>query len=139
MTDYEMYSLLLSGIVTLITLGGLVYAGIQLRKTKEQLQAAYKINEADHDWNKRMASQSALKQYNHSTVLSSLQSEFDYLNCIEAIPLSRIKEGLKKRPDLQRELHQLLNFYESLARGVLQTAKKCPARIRMTGPVGARG
>jgi len=120
MTDYETYSLMVSGITALVTLGGLIYAGIQLKKTKEQLQAAYKINEADHDWNRRMASQSALKEYNQSVLSSKLQSEFDYLNCTESIPLKNIQEGFSKHPDLQKELHQLLNFYEGLARGIFQ-------------------
>jgi len=120
MTEYETYSLLISGVTALITLGGLIYAGIQLKKTKEQLQAAYKINAADHDWNRRMASQTALKEYNQSILSSGLQSEFDYLNCTESIPLAKIQEGFKKHLDLQKELHQLLNFYEGLARGVFQ-------------------
>ena len=119
-TDYEMYSLAISGVAALITLGGLIYAGIQLKKTKEQLQATYKINEADHDWNRRMASQAALKEYNQSILSSSLQSEFDYLNCSESIPLKKIEEGFNKHPELQKELHQLLNFYEGLARGIFQ-------------------
>ena len=120
MTNYEMYSLIISVVIALVTLGGLIYAGFQLKKTKEHLQAAYKINEADHDWNRRMASQAALKEYNQSILSSGLQSEFDYLNCTESIPLSKIKDGFDKHPDLQTELHQLLNFYEGLARGVFQ-------------------
>ena len=66
MTNYEIYSLLMDGFTALIALGGFVYAGIQLRKTKEQIQAAYKINEADHEWNRRKASQDVLKEYNQS-------------------------------------------------------------------------
>ncbi|HRF05245.1 DUF4760 domain-containing protein [Accumulibacter sp.] len=118
MTDYQMYSLLLSGSATLITLCGLIYAGIQLKKTKEQLQATYKISAADHDWNRRMAAQAALSEYNQSITLSGLQSTLNYLNCTEAIPLSKIQKGFTDHPDLQNELHQLLNFYEGLARGV---------------------
>ena len=120
MTNFELSSLIISGITALITLGGLAYAGVQIKKTKEQIQAAYKVNTADHDWNRRMASQAALKEYNQSILSSALQSEFDYLNCVESIPLSNIQEAFGKHPDLQSELHQLLNFYESLARGVFQ-------------------
>ena len=87
---------------------------------KEQIQAAYKVNAADHDWNRRMASQAALKEYNQSILSSALQSEFDYLNCTESIPLEKILDGFNKHPALQNELHQLLNFYEGLARGVFQ-------------------
>lgn len=119
MTNYEIYSLVMDGFTALIALGGFVYAGIQLKKTTEQLRAAYKINEADHDWNRRIASQDALKEYNQSILSSELQSEFNYLDCTESIPLEKIEEGFKKHPtNLQAELHQLLNFYEGLARGI---------------------
>ena len=118
MTNYEIYSLLMDGFTALIALGGFVYAGIQLKKTTEQLRAAYEINEADHDWNRRIAAQDALKEYNQSILSSELQSEFNYSNCTESIPLKKIEEGFNKHPNLQAELHQLLNFYEGLARGV---------------------
>lgn len=118
MTNYEIYSLLMDGFTALIALGGFVYAGIQLKKTTEQLRTAYEINEADHDWNRRIASQVALEKYNQSILSSELQSEFNYLDCIESIPLEKIEEGFNKHPNLKAELHQLLNFYEGLARGI---------------------
>lgn len=118
MTSYEIYSLLMDGFTALIALGGFVYAGIQLKKTTEKLRAAYEINKADHDWNRRLASQDALKEYNRSIISSELQSEFNYLNCTESIPLSKIEEGFTKHPNIQAGLHQLLNFYDSLARGI---------------------
>ena len=96
MTNYEIYSILMYGFTALIALGGFVYAGIQLKKTTEQLRAAYKINEADHDWNRRIAAQDALKEYNQSILSSELQSEFNYLNCTESIPLKKIEEGFNK-------------------------------------------
>ena len=123
MTNYEIYSLFIDGFIALIALGGFVYAGIQLKKTTEQteqLRAAYEINEADHDWNRRIASQDALKEYNQSTISSGLQlqSEFNYLSHTESIPLEKIEERFNNHPNLQLKLHQLLNFYEGLARGI---------------------
>lgn len=120
MTNYEIYSLLMDGFTALIALGGFVYAGIQLKKTTEQLRTAYKINESDHDWNRRKAAQDALKEYNQSIISIELQSEFDYLNCVESIPLKKIEEGFNKHQNLRAELHKLLNFYEGLARGIFQ-------------------
>ena len=120
MTNYEIYSLLIDGFTALIALGGFVYAGIQLKKTTEQLRAAYEINEADHDWNRRKASQDAIRKYNQPLLSSELQSEFNYFNCTESIPLKKIEEGFNKHPNLQAELHRLLNFYEGLARGIFQ-------------------
>ena len=118
MTNYAIYFLLIDGFTALIALGGFVYAGVQLKKTTEQLRAAYEINKADHDWNRRLAAQDALKEYNRSIVSSELQSEFNYLNCTESIPLEKIEEGFTKHLNIQAELHQLLNFYDSLARGI---------------------
>lgn len=111
MTNYEVYSLLIAGFTALIALGGFVYAGIQLR-------AAYKINKADNDWNRRIAAQDALKEYNQSLLSSELHSEFNYSNCTESIPLKKIEEGFNKNQNLEAELYQLLNFYEGLARGI---------------------
>lgn len=111
MTPFEQYSLTLSILTFLIALIGLVYVGIQLK-------ASYRIHSANHDWNRRMAAQSALKEYSQSILISGLQTEFNYLNRIEAIPLSDITAGFNNHPNLQNELHQLLNFYEGLARGV---------------------
>ena len=117
-----------------VALVGLAYAGIQLRAANTQIQnageqlknagaqleASYKINSADHDWNRRMAAQAALKEYNQSVLTSALQAEFNYLNCSESIPLKDIQKGFEGNPALQNELHQILNFYEGLARGVFQ-------------------
>jgi RecG-like helicase len=120
MTDFEQYTLILSSTSVLITFTGLFYAGFQLRKAQKNIDASYKINNSIHDWNRREAAQNALKQYDQSILTSALQSKFDYLSCTESIPLKTIEEEFSDNENMQKDLHQLLNYYESLARGVYQ-------------------
>jgi len=110
-TEYEKRALALSALTALIALGGLVYAGFQLN-------LSYRVHQAEHDWNRRLAAQNALKDYARSAAMSRLQAAFDYLNRKEAIPLAEVEEKFKADPELQNELHNMLNAYEGLARGV---------------------
>lgn len=119
MTEYESFSLALSAITALIALGGFAYAGIQLKLAREYSQLTYKVHQAEHDWNRRLAAQHALRESNQSAAMSSLQKAFDYLNRKEAIPLTETEEKFKADPELQNELHNMLNNFEGLARGVL--------------------
>lgn len=118
MTEYEKLSLALSALTSLIALGGLAYAGVQLKQTRDYQELAYRVHQADHDWNRRLAAQNALKNYNQSVALSGLQKAFNYLNRKEAIPLGEVEEKFKADPELQKALHDMLNAYEGLARGV---------------------
>ena len=120
MTQYEIISIVISGLSLAVAAGGVVYAGIQLKCARKALELSLKVHSADHDWNRRMAAQDTLKEYNQSTITSLLQKNFDYLNRKEAIPLTEVEAKMSSNPELQNELHQLLNFYEGLARGVFQ-------------------
>lgn len=120
MTEYEKWALALSALTSLIALGGLAYAGFQLKQGREYSELAYRVHLADHEWNRRLAAQNALKDHSQSVTISSLQKAFDYLNRKEAIPLGEVEEKFKSDPELQKELHDMLNAYEALARGVFQ-------------------
>jgi hypothetical protein len=120
MTQYETLTLSVAIITVLITLMALLYAGIQLNQAKQQLKFIHQVHLADHDWHRRMSAQNALKEYNQSILLNGLQSKFDYLNRKEPVPLSEVETAFAESSDLQSELHKLLNFYESLARGIFQ-------------------
>lgn len=120
MSQYEIISLVLSTVSVIVTISGLVYAGLQLKHARKHLETSIKIHGADHDWHRRLAAQNTLKEYNQSTITSRLQKEFNYLNRKEAIPLAEVEEKLSSNSELQNELHQLLNYYEGLARGVFQ-------------------
>ena len=120
MSQYEIISLAISVVLLIITIFGLFYAGFQLKCAKKALEMSVKVHSADHDWNRRLAAQNALKEYNQSMIISSLQKKFDYFNRKEAIHLSEVEEKFSSNVNLQNDLHQLLNFYEGLARGVFQ-------------------
>ena len=120
MTTYEIVSTFLSGATLLTVVVGLIYGARQLRNAAQQLQQTRKIHQDDHDWNRRNAAQEALRQYNYSLLSSSLQEVFDYLSLTEAIPLQKITEGFTSHPKLKADLHQMLNYYEALARGIHQ-------------------
>ena len=96
MTEYEIISIAISSITAIIAFVGVLYMSFQLK--------------ANHDWNRRIAAQEALKEYNQSALSSNLQSEFDYLNRSEPIPLRDVLEKFGQRPELQLELHQMLNL-----------------------------
>lgn len=120
MTLYETASLVLSAATLVTVVVGLLYATRQLRNAAFQLEQTRVIHQDNHDWNRRNAAQEALRQYNYSLLSSSLQEVFDYLSLKEAIPLETIQEGFRQNPNIKSELHQLLNYYEALARGVHQ-------------------
>ncbi|GAB1394397.1 hypothetical protein MASR1M60_25610 [Rhodocyclaceae bacterium] len=118
MSAYEILSLAMSALTALIALGGLAYAGFQLKQAREYGELSYKVHQAEHDWNRRLAAQNALKDYAASVALGGLQKAFDYLNKKEAIPLDEVMEKFRADSGLQSELHNMLNAYEGLARGV---------------------
>jgi len=120
MSDFEKWSLLINSAIGFITAAGLFYAGLQLRHSKKMHELTYRVHLADHDWNRRMAAQNAIAEFNQSQLSSALQEAFNYLNLKEPIPLREIEEKINNTPALQNDLHQLLNTYESFARGVIQ-------------------
>lgn len=121
MTDYEIFSLIISGITLVTVIVGLVYGGIQLKHAAFQISETRRIHQENHDWNRRLAAQEALRAYNYSLLSSPLQDVFDYLNVSEPIPLAKLTEEFANNPKLQPDLHQLLNYYEGLARGIHQS------------------
>lgn len=134
MEDFEKYSLAISGLSSLFTLIGLVWVALQLKTAKVQLQLSaeqqrlaseqmvlsVKAQKAQYDWNRRLAAQNALNDYNQADIGSKIRKKFDYLNSKETIPLSEIEKEFLEDADLQSDLHKLLNSYEALARGVFQ-------------------
>lgn len=109
----ETVSLIVDISIPLIMVAGFYLAFTQLREIR-------KTHQENHDWNRRIAAQEALRSYPYSILSADLQEEFDYLNKSDSISIEKIKEAFDRAPNLQKDLHQLLNFYESLARGIHQ-------------------
>lgn len=111
----------LLGVLNLLAvIFGLAFAGFQILQGRKALEYSAKTHNADHEWHRKIAAQEALAQYSSSVALSSLEKHFRYLEigkkgCIER---EVINKKLASVPDLRQDLHKLLNYYESLARGV---------------------
>ena len=120
MTDFEKYSLILGLLNLFLLLVGFIFAYFQLRGAKIEIRTLNAHHADNHDWNRRYAAQEALRNYNYSLLSSPLQTSFDYLNSLDSIPVSQIEEKFAENTELQSDLHQLLNYYEALARGINQ-------------------
>lgn len=127
MTTYEKITIALSILSFLTILVGLIYGALQLKNAAAQLQGAAEqlgltkeIHRENHEWSRRLAAQEALREYSYSVVSGPLQEEFDYLNITEPLSLASIEQKFGEHRSLQKDLHQLLNFYEGLARGINQ-------------------
>ncbi len=107
-------------VVDSLLLIGVVVAATQAYLARRSLDLSTIIHRENHDWNRRMAAQSALSSYNSSVILSSLHSEFSYIDRRDPISIAEMNAAFENNPDLKEDLHKLLNFYESLARGVHQ-------------------
>lgn len=110
----------LVGLIAVIL--GLVFAGVQFKQGRLALEHTAASHEQEYRWRRKIAAQEALSSYSSSVVLSDLQKQLNYLDigrrgCID---LDEIEEKLEANPDLRADLHRLLNYYEALARGVLQ-------------------
>lgn len=120
MTLYEVVSTALAAISLVLVLVGLVFVCIQISGARRELKTLNRHQAENHDWHRRVAAQEALSKFNYSILSSPLQVSFDFLNLNDPIPIQSIEEELKKNPNLQNELHELLNYYEGLARGINQ-------------------
>ena len=120
MTDFEKYSLVLALTNIVLLIVGFIFAYLQLRGARAEIRTLNVHHADNHDWNRRHAAQEALRNYNYSLLSSPLQTSFDYLNSLDSIPVSQIEDKFSENTDLQSDLHQLLNYYEALARGINQ-------------------
>jgi hypothetical protein len=113
MTTKDIIELSISLFSALLVFGGLMYAGRQLQLTRV-------IHKQDHDWNRRHAAQQAI--YNYTTFVTGTQllnKELGFATAIEALPIEKIREAFEKNSELRITCHQLLNFNEALAVGII--------------------
>lgn len=120
MTTYELISLSISFLSFITVMFGLAYGALQLKKAAHQLSLTKIIHQQNHDWNRREAAQSALREYRYAVESSAIQSAFDYLNTNGPLSLDEIEKQFNQHESLKGDLHQLLNYYEGLARGINQ-------------------
>ena len=120
MNDFEYWSLVLGGVNLLLIIIGFAFAFFQVLGARRELRVLNRHHADNHDWNRRVAAQEAVAKFNYSILASPLQISFDFLNAMDPISVTKIDEELKANANLQNELHELLNYYEGLARGINQ-------------------
>jgi hypothetical protein len=111
MTPYETWAISLQATLICVFLIGFSATVYQIRQIK-------KTHKENHDWNRRLAAQQALRSYSYSEISRELHRAFGFLDDHDSLPISKIEEKFGEEEDLKMHLHQLLNFYEALARGV---------------------
>lgn len=113
MNTHQIISLFLQGLTLVVFIIGFTLTFYQVRQLKRQ-------HKENHDWNRRLAAQNALLQYDYSEVSRELNRVFQFVDRTDALSSSEINESLLQNKELKTHLHQLLNFYEGLARGINQ-------------------
>lgn len=86
-----------------------------------QIRILIKTHSDNHEWNRRIATQDAIIQFNQNTYIHDLNELNEILALFDRkhpIPLTEINTIFKENPKIQTQCHTLLNFYEGLARGV---------------------
>ena len=120
MTKFEFISTFVGVLNVIVVILGVGFAGFQVYLSRKNSDRLVAIHRAELDHAKRVAAQQALAAYRLSVTLSNLQMHFHYIDKIREIPIEEILEALKREPELKVELHDLLNYYEGLARGIAQ-------------------
>lgn len=98
---------------------GIFIALVQLRGAKEQIRLLEASHSETNEWNRRIAAQEALFRADYSSMANPVQKAFGFIDQTSPISLEDIEKRLDKDKTEKVHLHQLLNYYESLARGVL--------------------
>lgn len=107
--------------MTLIAATSAFLLAISVLYTARQVHLLRKQHKENHDWNRRLTAQQAIREYqNIQEMVESLSEHFDYHNRTEGIPLTDFEIKFNEMPSLQSRLHALLNYFEGLARGVRQ-------------------
>jgi hypothetical protein len=116
----EDFAHLATAVSPLLVLFGVAVAYYQLRLSRRNLEYIAETHRQNHVWNRAYAAQEALRFYNYSTLSGPLQDRFNFRNFHDPIPLQTLLDAFEEETSLQADLHQLLNFYEGLARGINQ-------------------
>lgn len=111
LSDYEVISIWLQALGLLIVIAGVVYAGKQLRTTRQTHQETL-------EWNKKIATENQLRRKLSPEDNKRLNDALDTMNRYDTIPLESIRTSIDKDVYVKYDIHRLLNNYESLAIGI---------------------
>ena len=110
MTDFEIYSLFITGISA-------SFLGVSLILVAKQLRLIIASHNDNHEWNRRIESHKAIHRIGQLDT-DSLNHEFGYVNRRKPIPLKEIEKIFQEKPSVQLVLHKLLNIYEEISNGI---------------------
>lgn len=114
MDTYQSVTIVLGIANLVILLGGLYYAGYQIKILRVTYGDEYK-------WRRMIAAQEAIRSFSEIIEYRiRLESVFEYLDRKNPIPLEKIFEEFKNDPSIKVTLCAVLNYNEMLARGVYQ-------------------
>ncbi len=110
-----------SNISAAVNLASFFVIAVGLFYTARQIKLLIKIHQENHDWNRRVAAQSALVAIRELTeTIQQIEAVFQHGNTNNVIALSIIKEKIESNKKLRPQIARYLSSYESLARGILQ-------------------
>lgn len=112
MTLFELCSLILSGLTLVVVFWG-------VRMAFAQLRATYEIKEKEYQWNQMVAAQNRLMEYNNlefSALRENKNLNYNLNNYI--LSIEKIKKEIEADEKVRTGIHTVLNFYESLVRGI---------------------
>lgn len=114
MTDYEFISLTITAIGSVLVFLGLVYTG-------RQLSLSRKVAIEDHKWRRRIEAQNAVAfSGGLAEMRQKLDAKLNYIDASEPLSLDLITKAFEEDSTLRTICHDLLNYYEMLARGIHQ-------------------
>ena len=113
MTEYEIYSLWMSGVGVLLIVPGLFFAGYQIRQNTL-------VQRANQIWNMKVSAQQAIAAAHEVELKMQLERELLYISNSKRIGISVFLEKIEKNPELTAGINHLLNVYERYARGITQ-------------------
>ena len=110
MSNYEILNLVIS-------LFGTLFVGLSVLYLAKQIKLSLKIHSANHEWNRRMATNDILNRIRDIDT-DELNKKFGYLNRTEPISLKEVKDAFSENSTLQLLLNRMLNYYEGLSNGI---------------------
>ena len=96
-----------------------IFIGVGLLYTAKQIKLLIKSHSDNHEWNRRKVAQDASLMYSQLTEGNNLLNEhFSYVTSSEPVAMKTMDEKFGNEPELKPQLHRLLNYFNSLCRGV---------------------
>jgi Domain of unknown function (DUF4760) len=120
MSYFEKVSIFISVFNLLAIFIGFGFAAMQIRSAERNLRAMADTHRDSHDFQRRMAAQNAINQYEFSTLSAELTKIFGYVDHDNPIEISKIDKLFSANPSNRTKLIMLFRHYEGLARGVTQ-------------------